>query len=128
MAKTADGTTIAATGTAPFAGRVSRIGGWQRNVQVIDDTALDTDDYAEKIFGQIIEHGAIRVEALVDDATMKLPTLGSPQNWSIVTPGNRVLAGSGAIAASVSSEFMPNGRLRETFDLQFDGKTGPTLT
>ena len=125
MGATGTGDTIAASGQASFTGRVQKIGGWDRSVETLDDTGLDTSGYEEYCFGEIIKHGAIRVEVLTA-ALEQLPTLGLVQTWTISFSSGRGITGTAAIVASVSSEGAPNQRKTETFDIQIDGKTGPT--
>ena len=119
---------VALGGTAPWSGRVRKIGGWNRTVEVLDDTSLDSEEYEEYIFAELKKHGGIVVEVLVDKATMSLPVMGNPQTWQIIFNSGRVITGTGAIAESTTSEIEQGVRLIETFTLQFNGKTGPTLS
>ena len=69
-----------------------------------------------------------RPEVLTEGAAERLPTLGTVYTWTLTFKSTRQISGSAAIVQSVSSELENNVHRRETFQLQFDGKTGPTLT
>lgn len=127
MSATGTGTTVTVVGNKPYRGDVQKMGGWTRSVPVLDDTHLGTTGYAEKCFGEIIEHGTIRMEVLTSSEQRFLPVLKDIQSWTIKYADGSTISGTAAIVESVTSDEVVNQRRLETFDLQFDGKTGPTL-
>lgn len=128
MAATGSGTTISNTQDASaFVGRVMKIGAFQMSVPTLDDTGLDTEDYAELCFGDVATLEPITVDVLQEGGEA-LPKVGIPQNWQIVFKSGKILAGTAAIIQGSTPEQETNVRTRHTFQLQFDGKTGPTLT
>lgn len=134
MATTGSGTTIVNATTAnAFVGRVQKIGAWPLTREVLNDTPLDHDDYEEYVFGEVTAHGGIPVDVLHDGAE-KIPRLGkatgaaSNDTWTITFKSGAALTGTAGIVQFNSSEQAANQRTLTSFVLQFDGKTGPTLS
>lgn len=132
------GASIAFTFLAPnnglsLVGRYRQIGGLQESVDVLDDTALSSTGYTEKLPGDLIDAAGIACEIFSDPDSP--PPLGKPATIVITfqppvgkTNGAR-LSFSGFISERNSGDLAPNQIVAGSYTVVPDGKTTkPTFT
>jgi hypothetical protein len=133
-AKTGNKTTITFA-TSAFAGLCTQIGSYSETRPVLPDSHLGTLQYEEVIPGDLVAVDGLECEMYWDPATSSTPPILAPAELITITlplGANQstpaTIQGTGFISARTSPVIENNARLMGTFTIQFDGKTGPTVT
>lgn len=126
MAQTGNTATLINAGG--WSGAITSIGELSQKHPALNSSTLSTSVLGKKTRQELIDLEPIKCDVLYEPNNA--PPMQSSEQWIITFPfpPAATIVGTGFVTAKTSAQLVNNELMVGTFELQFDGQTGPLFT